>query len=161
MNVEDIVILYRYNQWANNKVLRAANKVSQEQMLEPTSWLSGETLLKTLIHTMDAEWSWRFVCQQGGMPGVYLDFADLPSFRKAWREEMAQMLAYVTSLNDNQLHQIITYTRPRFQPRHRTLWHILLHIVNHSTHHRAEVGQYLASCGHSPGDMDFMIFIAK
>ena len=161
MNIQEIVTLYEYNQWANNRLLRAAAKVSEEQLTEPTTWLSGETLLKTMTHIMDAEWSWRLVCRDSEMPGIYLEFSDLPSLRQAWREEMKKMLNYVLALEDEQLNQIRTFTRPRFRPRERLLWHILLHVVNHSTHHRAEVGQYLATCGHSPGDMDFMIFVAK
>ena len=160
MNVADIIKLYEYNQWANHKLLRAAAKLSQEQLMAPT-WLSGKCLLQTLNHTVDAEWSWRLVCQEGAMSGEYLCFDDLRSLRKAWREEMKHMLAYVATLEDEQLHQTITFTRPRFRPRQRTLWHILTHIINHSTHHRAEMGQYLATCGHSPSDMDFMMFIAK
>ena len=161
MNTQAIITLFHYNQWANNRILRAAAKVSQTQLLEVTPWLSGETLLNTMTHILDAEWSWRLVCQEGKMPGVYLEFADFVSLRQAWREEMKHMLAYVSLLEDEQLQQLHTFTRPRFRPRQRLLWHILAHVVNHSTHHRAEVGQYLASCGHSPGDMDFMVFVSK
>lgn len=160
MNVTDFIKLYEYNQWANNKILRASAKLTQEQLSTDT-WLSGKTLLQTLNHIIDSEWSWRLVCQEGSMSGEYLNFADLASLRKAWREEMKHMLAYVTTLEDEQLQQTITFTRPRFRPRQRILWHILTHIINHSTHHRAEIGQYLATCGHSPGDMDFMIFVSK
>ena len=160
MNVTDFIQLYEYNQWANGKVLRAAAKVNQEQLTANT-WLSGKTLLQTLNHIIDSEWSWRLVCQERTMSGEYLNFADLTSLRKAWREEMKHMLAYVTTLEDEQLQETITFTRPRFRPRQRILWHILTHIINHSTHHRAEIGQYLATCGHSPGDMDFMIFVSK
>jgi uncharacterized damage-inducible protein DinB len=160
MNVTDVVQLYEYNQWANNKIMRAAAKVSQEQLTAPT-WLSGKTLLQTLSHIVDVEWSWRLVCQEGAMSGEYLLFTDVASLRRAWQEEMKHMLAYVSTLQDEQLHQKITFTRPRSRPRQRTLWHLLTHIVNHSTHHRAEIGQYLAACGHSPGDMDFIIFVSK
>jgi uncharacterized damage-inducible protein DinB len=160
MNSNDIQTLYEYNRWANNKLLRAAAKMSQEQLAAPT-WLSGGTLLATLNHAIDTEWSWRLVCQEGAMTGTYLEFADFASLRKAWREEMKHMLAYVSLLTDEQLQHIVTYTRPRFRPRQRPLWQILMHIINHSTHHRAEIGQYLATCGCSPGDMDFMIFVAK
>lgn len=161
MNTQEIVTLYEYNQWANNRILRAAAKINEEQLTEPIPWLGSQSLLKTMTHMMDAEWSWRLVCRDGEMPGVYLAFSDLASLRQAWREEMKKMLNYVLSLEDAQLNQVHTFSRPRFRPRERILWHILLHVVNHSTHHRAEVGQYLATCGHSPGDIDFMLFVGK
>lgn len=161
MNRQDVITLYEYNQWANNRILRAAGKLGAAQLMEPNEWLSGKTLLNTMAHVLDAEWSWRLVCQEGAMPGTYLEFADLAALKRAWREEMRHMLAYVSLLADEQLNQMHTFTRPRFQPRHRLLGHILTHIVNHSTHHRAEIGQYLGLCGYSPGDMDFMIFVGK
>lgn len=38
----------------------------------------------------------------------------------------------------------------------RQVKHILLHILHHATNHRGEVGRYLATLGHSPGDLDFL-----
>ena len=161
MNTKDIITLFEYNKWANNRILRATTKVSEAQLTEPTDWLSGGTLLQTMTHTLDAEWSWRLVCQEGRMPGTYLEFTDLTTLKKAWRQEMKHMQAYVSLLEGDVLNQPHTFTQPRSRPRQRLLWHILSHIINHSTHHRAEIGQYLAMCGHSPGDMDLMIFVSK
>jgi uncharacterized damage-inducible protein DinB len=38
------------------------------------------------------------------------------------------------------------------------MWQSVLHVVNHSTQHRAEIGMYLASLGRSPDDMDYGTF---
>ena len=40
----------------------------------------------------------------------------------------------------------------------RPLWQSMLHVVNHGTQHRAEVGMLLASWGRSPGDLDYGTF---
>ena len=40
-------------------------------------------------------------------------------------------------------------------------WQLLNHLVNHSSHHRAEAGLMLASLGHSPGDLDYIYFVGQ
>jgi uncharacterized damage-inducible protein DinB len=164
MNVQNLLTIYEYNKWANNRVFRKVAKLTAEQLNTPNN-LTGGTLLDTLIHSYDSEWSWRLAAQEGAMPGKILsteDFPDFTSLRKAWKEEMENMLAFIQTLSNDQLqqpHEFIWNTRAR--PRQRLLWQILFHAANHSTHHRAEIGRYLDTLGHSPKDMDFMIWSRK
>jgi uncharacterized damage-inducible protein DinB len=45
----------------------------------------------------------------------------------------------------------------------RKVWQILLHVVNHSTHHRSELIRYLEDYGHPIDEQytDFGSFIAR
>ncbi len=40
----------------------------------------------------------------------------------------------------------------------RPLWQSALHVVNHSTQHRAEISMHLAALGRSPDDLDYGTF---
>lgn len=38
------------------------------------------------------------------------------------------------------------------------LWQALLHQVNHATQHRSEAALLLTAAGHSPGNLDFLVY---
>jgi uncharacterized damage-inducible protein DinB len=164
MKKSDLHILFRYNQWANGRILAKAAKLTTEQLTDPSN-LAGENLYNTLIHMFDTEWSWRLACQEGAMPGVELtadSWPDFTAFKRAWQEEMDLMLDYVETLNEKQINQTHEYIwTAKAKPRQLTLWKILLHIANHGTHHRAETGRQLNSLGQSPKDMDFIIWASR
>jgi len=43
--------------------------------------------------------------------------------------------------------------------RSRVLWHCLVHVVNHGTQHRSECALKLTNGGHSPGEIDFTMYL--
>lgn len=163
MNTRDLSLLLNYNQWANLRLVRYAARLSARQLNAPNT-LSHGSALKTLFHIADAEWSWRLACQEGAFPGVYLYDRlprRLPALRAFWLTEMELMLGYVATLSDHQIARKVQYRSGRARPRKQTLWHILVHVVNHGTQHRSEVAHYLTACGQSPGNVDFSIFASK
>ena len=67
-----------------------------------------------------------------------------PQLAVFWAGEREQMLTYLDSLSEDDLAKVVEFS-PTFRvPR----WQIFLHLVNHSTHHRSELNQYLTPCGH-------------
>jgi uncharacterized damage-inducible protein DinB len=58
MKKDEILTLYQYNAWANERILDTASQVNQEQFLALTSF-SYSSLRATLVHTLFAEWIWR------------------------------------------------------------------------------------------------------
>lgn len=162
MDSHTIQSLIAYNQWANARLLGKVSRLEAEHLAAP-NWLSQGNLFNTLLHVVDTQWSWRLACQEGQLPPELKgeDFADIRALVRYWKEDDRQLLAYAGSLTDDQLVGTVEYSWPRARPRAKTLWHILMHIVNHGTHHRSEIGQYLAAIGRSPGDMDFIRFVGR
>ena len=163
MNQADMLTLVEYNQWANNRLMRRAANLSSEQ-LTAECWLSGENLLNTLIHLVDAQWSWRLACLEGMLPGRRLseeEFANVAALRAYLKAEDAALIEYVSSLEDNALDETMEFRWAQARPRKRKRWHVLAHIVNHGTIHRSEIGQYMATIGRSPGNMDFIMFTSR
>lgn len=162
MRQRDLLLIYDYNDWANKRILHAAEKLRQEELTQelPMSWHS---ILETLSHILSAEWVWRMRCQ-GSSPAALLDpdqFSTLEVLRKRWDEEEAAMRGFLESLSDADLDRIVDYKNTQGKPFRRVLWQILLHVVNHGTQHRAETGLYLTTLGHSPGDIDMSVYLAE
>jgi uncharacterized damage-inducible protein DinB len=69
------------------------------------------------------------------------------------------MQRFLSGLSDDDLDRTIHYTSTRGKPFENTLWHILLHVANHSTQHRSEAAILLTEWGRSPGDLDLIFFL--
>ncbi len=72
--------------------------------------------------------------------------------------ERREMRATIYGLTDETLNGVIRYIIPG-AVRERAVWHCLLDLVNHATHHRAEAAALLTTYGQSPGDFDFTLFL--
>ncbi|HEX2993264.1 MAG TPA: DinB family protein [Anaerolineales bacterium] len=161
MNKRDILTLYQYNQWANGKILKAAANATPDQYLASASFPHGG-LRSTLVHVLSAEWIWR-KRWEGSSPTSLFKPEEFPTFVSLctrWTEEEKQLMDFVESLTDERLNGAIDYTNTSGKPFTRTLWHMMAHVVNHGTQHRAEAAAMLTELGYSPGDIDFIYFLA-
>jgi uncharacterized damage-inducible protein DinB len=159
MNTRDIRILYDYNCWANARILRAASGLSEEQYLAPGTFPHGG-LRGTLVHSMFAEWVWRLRWQ--GSPAFRLkpeEFPSVASLEACWLEEERRLMAFVGGLTDQRLEVEFDYVSTEGHPHRRALWESMLHLVNHGTQHRSEAAVMLTDMGHSPGDIDLIVFL--
>jgi uncharacterized damage-inducible protein DinB len=164
MNLKDILLLYDYNAWADARLLGAAAGLSPEQFAGPVAALprlSHRSLRDTLVHTLGAHWLWRSRCL-GHSPTVMLspdEFPTLEVLQARWQEEVQEMRRFLSGLSDADIDRVISYTDTQGRPHENTLWHILVHMVNHSTQHRSEAAIVLTEWGRSPGNLDLIIFL--
>ena len=161
MNVNDLLTLYDYNYWARDRILDSVANLSHHQIIAPAT-LSYGSLLGNLVHILNAEWIWRLRCQEGVSPIAFLlegKITNLDTLQRTWRDEEASMRAFLGGLQEEDLSKQIRYKRIKGQEQTNTLWHILLHIVNHGTQHRAEAAALLTEYHQSPGDIDFIIYL--
>ena len=149
MNIKGyITAAYDYTYWANGRYFAVAEGLTAEQLhqMQGHSW--GD-VHGTLIHMMSSEWVW-FERWHGTMPKGHLDNADFPtlaSLKKRWIELEAEMRAFIDRQTEESLQSEITYTNFRGETFHVPLWQMLVHIVNHETHHRGELAAMYAQMG--------------
>lgn len=162
MQVNDIRLLFDYNDWANKRILDTAAALSDADFLAPRNLVWG-SVRNTLVHAFGAAWLWRQRCQ-GTSPTALPSAEDFPTLavlQAGWEEEAAAMRAYLSGLNDEQLNGAIRYRTTQGKEYSGVLWQILAHVVNHGTQHRAEVAEILTALGHSPGDVDLIVYLRR
>jgi uncharacterized damage-inducible protein DinB len=162
MNKQDILLLYKYNQWSTAKILDAASRVTAEQFLAPAPFPHGG-LRGTLVHALFAEWIWRSRWE-GTSPTHRLKPEDFPTFeslRTRWLEEENHLMAFVENLAEEKLNSMIAYTSTEGQAHKRILWQTMAHLVNHGTQHKTEAAAILTGCGRSPGDIDLIWYLIE
>ncbi len=160
MNKQDILTLYKYNQWANTKILNAAANVTQEQFLAAATFPHGG-LRGTLVHTLFAEWIWRNRWE-GDSPTFRLkpeEFLTFESLRARWMQEEGLLMELVEGLTDEKLNSMLQYKNTKGVPHQQILWKMMAHMVNHGTQHRSEAAALLTDFGYSPGDVDMIYFL--
>ena len=163
MNIDDILLIYDYNYWANKRILTASEKVSEKQFLAPSSFPYG-SLRGTLVHILEWEYAWRMFIQQSNWSAPRLDGTEFPTLAlirtRANLEEQA-MRSYLATLSDKDMTSHKYYTNERGEPRDLILWHCLYHLVNHGTQHRSEAAALLTDYGCSPGNLDFTVYLIE
>lgn len=162
MNRSDLQLLYRYNSWANARILNAAANLTLEQFLAPAAFPHGG-LRGTLTHMLFAEWLWR-KRWEGDSPTQRLkpeDFPDFDSLQRRWQEEEQKLLAFVEKVSEAALQATLHYKTTTREPRQGILWQLMVHLVNHGTQHRSEAAALLTDFGHSPGDIDLIVLLRE
>ncbi len=164
MRATELQHLYDYNYWADARVLDTASQSGQEALAKPAGLAQGG-MLDTLVHVLQGEWAWRTRCQEGKSPSSLSglgEFRDLASLRKRWSQEEGAMRQYLSGLNEVDLDRVVRYRSTLDGRDYATpLLQILLHLVNHGTQHRAGVAAELTRAGHSPGDIDYIVYIRR
>ncbi|MCY3834388.1 MAG: DinB family protein [Chloroflexi bacterium] len=156
MKSEDIKLLYRYNEWADERILDKATELTHEQITAPNVFGWG-SLFGALAHILHAEYYWRsrLSGEAGGDEPREGDFADLEALRARWQTEHAALRQYIGGLTDEQVCGDISSGSGQ-----RPLWHFLLHLYTHGVQHRSECAAMLTEFGQSPGLMDFSVFLS-
>ena len=68
-------------------------------------------------------------------------------------------MSFVEGLADEKLESRFKYKSTDGEPHERILWQVMAHMVNHGTQHRTEAAAMLTDLGHSPGDIDLIVFL--
>ena len=160
MTHPDLTTLLDFHYWARDRVLAAAAALTAEQFTRNLG-SSFPSVRDTLVHLYSAEWNW-YQRWHGTAPSAMLDpleYPDVGRLQAAWAEHEARMRAYLASLDDAGVRQVIEYRALQGQPYRSAIWEMFHHVVNHGTYHRGQVQTMLRQLGAPPArSLDLIVF---
>lgn len=150
-------LLVAYNGWANGKIESAASGLSEVE-LSTSLCESYPTLGRTIVHTAGAQAGW--LSRVDGYPidreellkQVQADpWAVLNRSQSGWE-------SYAETLDDEAAASSIEVVGGDGLKRSMRVDKLVSHVMNHGSHHRAEIALMLTHLGRSPGDLDLVFF---
>ena len=139
--------LYEYNIWANKRVLNALNSQN----------VSDEKILGLLGHIVAAQFLWLHRIKGLPAPDVKLWGAyTLQQLNTMAEKAGDQWLEFVKSTEN--FDREMSYRNYTGDPYTNNVENIMIHLVNHSSYHRAQIAMLLRQKGFEPVNTDFITY---
>lgn len=139
--------LYQYNEWATSRVLKCLADQN----------VNNEKILSLMGHVLAAQFLWLHRIKGLAPPDVKLwgnySLADLQTMNQ---KISRQWLEFVES--NEQFDRMLSYTNYTGEPFTNNVEMIMIHLVNHSSYHRAQVAMLLRQLGYEPVNTDFITY---
>lgn len=152
--------VFAFHAWARARVLAAADQLPYEALRRPVLIPGGNedgSVHATLAHIAATQAHWLARFQGDAEHHLTATYPDLQAISQAWEQADAGLAAVVAT---NDLDRIVRYRRTVGEDE-QPLWQLLLHVSNHTTHHRAEACAALTALGSPPASVDFIDFLRR
>lgn len=139
--------LYTYNDWATTRVLNAIQK----------QCVNDAKILQLMGHVLAAQYLWLHRIKGLPAPDVKLwDDYSLERLLEMAADIGKQWLDFVSG-TDN-FDRELTYRNYTNDPYTNNVENIMIHLVNHSSYHRAQVAMLMRQKGFEPINTDFITY---
>ncbi|HEY3245968.1 MAG TPA: DinB family protein [Phycisphaerae bacterium] len=161
-DLDTIRAFFEYGDWAQSRVLAAAEALADEQLDRPFEIGVG-SLRKTVLHIRFAEQWWLENWTVG--PGKHFPELPLstsvPETRRLFQETAARRNEFIAKLSEDGLERIVeAHPRPDVVRRF-PLGVTLLQLCNHGVHHRAQAVNMLRRVGAAAPELDYMMSVRR
>ncbi len=159
MQIPDIHNLFAYDRWANARLLRAAAELDPDKYAADLGGSFG-SVRNTLGHIVAVEWLYlrRWLGESPSALPDWAKAADPAELRRKLDEAEAGQSKFLASLKAADLERPLRYTNIAGKKLEYPLVDLLLHLVNHSTHHRGQAAALIRQAGAVPPATDFLDF---
>ena len=147
-----------YSAWASRRLVVAAAQLSPEELTRDFRTADG-SILGTLVHIFASDRLWLSRLAGGPHPGFVTDSDrslavldnDWPALHERWK-------SWAAALTDESIAAPLAYSDMKGRPWSQPLWQLVLHVVNHATHHRGQVSGFIRSLGRIPPPVDLVYY---
>jgi uncharacterized damage-inducible protein DinB len=138
--------------------LEAAAQLSGEELARDFGTADG-SVLGTLVHLFAADRVW--LARVRGLPNpVFATDGDrsLAALQDGWPQILQGWKDWAANLTDERAREQLAYSTLNGSPLQQPVWEVVLHVVNHGTHHRGQVSGFLRALGRKPPTTDLIYF---
>jgi len=129
--------LFNYDQFANQLILKAITDAG-----EP------EKAVQLMAHLLAAQQVWYNRCNYlAAFSGALWPESKADSFHQLINDNHDLWISFLNKTDDVDFEKEINYKNLKGEPFTDTMANILAHVINHGTHHRAQIGQQLKFAG--------------
>ena len=148
-----------YSAWASAQLVEAASKLTEEELTRDFA-TADRSVLGTLVHVYAADRVWlRRIT--GEPPAQFLDPEKdmrLDVLQNVWPTIYDGWQTCGSQWTDASVTTPISYKDLKGNAYQTPLWQIVMHVVNHGTHHRGQAAGFLRSMGYAPPRLDLIAY---
>jgi uncharacterized damage-inducible protein DinB len=148
----------QFSAWASKRLVDAAAKLTEAELSRDFQ-TGDKTVVGSLAHVFAADRAW--LGRVLGWPNAkFIDDSDrqLSVLVNDWPALLAQWDTLLAAETDASVARKVQYKNLKGDPNETPLWQIVLHVVNHGTHHRGQVSGFLRAMGHTPPAIDLIVY---
>lgn len=157
--VPDVLRLHvDYMIWASTRALDAAAALDEDELSRDFG-TAHRSVLGTLIHVFDAERIWlRRIHGEDSGSSPLPEPAGLAALREHWLSVHQGWKDWAAAIGAEDAAAVLSYRDLRGNPWRTPVWQVVLHVVNHGTHHRGQISGFLRAMGHVPPPLDLIAY---
>jgi len=150
-----------YSAWASQRLVAAAAKLTPAELTRDFE-TADRHVLGTLVHVYAADRIW--LARVSGAPAApFISDADyhLSVLQNDWPVLHLRWQQWASTVTDEQGGANIAFQDTKGNPYSQPLWQVILHVVNHGSHHRGQVSGFLRAMGHTPPPVDLTAYFRE
>ena len=147
-----------YTAWASGLMVEAAARLTPEELTRDFG-TADKSVLGTLVHVFGADRVWLARLKREPA-NRFLDEDDyrLAVLQNDWPALYTRWADWAARLTDDAVRQEVSYSDMKGNPWCQPLGQLVLHVVNHGTHHRGQVAGFLRAMGYPPPKLDLISY---